>query len=169
MRRTVTIMVAGALLIALTAGVALAATINCVGGLCEGTNNKNTLFGTSGFDEINGKGATDDETLRGDPNSNAAAVEGNDEIHGGPGKDFLISEGGNDLLDGGTGDDFIDAKDPSSNSTDIVKGGRGRDEIESTDREKDTIDCGPGTTDTVRFDKRFDTTKNCERKFPFPE
>ena len=40
MRRTVTIMVAGALLIALTAGVALAATINCVGGLCEGTNNK---------------------------------------------------------------------------------------------------------------------------------
>ncbi|HEY6580619.1 MAG TPA: hypothetical protein VIZ60_05750 [Rubrobacter sp.] len=31
MRRTVTIMVAGALLIALTAGVALAATINCVG------------------------------------------------------------------------------------------------------------------------------------------
>ena len=96
-------------------------------------------------------------------------MEGSDEIHGGPGKDFLLSEGGNDLLDGGTGDDFIDAKDPSSNSTDIVKGGRGRDEIESLNREKDTIDCGPGTTDTVRFDKRFDTTKNCERKFPFPE
>ena len=57
-------------------------------------------------------------------------MEGNDEIHGGPGKDFLLSEGGNDLLDGGTGDDFIDAKDPSSNSTDIVKGGHGRGEIE---------------------------------------
>ena len=31
-------------------------------------------------------GAADDETLRGDPNSNAAAVEGNDEIHGGQAK-----------------------------------------------------------------------------------
>jgi hypothetical protein len=82
MRLTVKVMVVGALILALTAGMALAATNNCMGGLCEGTNSKDTLTGTPGFDEINGKGA--DDTLRGDFNSNPAAVEDNDEVHGGP-------------------------------------------------------------------------------------
>src|SRR5215213_145505 len=43
MRRTVTIMVAGALLIALTAGVALAATINCVGDSAKAPTTKYAL------------------------------------------------------------------------------------------------------------------------------
>ncbi|MGI8909603.1 MAG: hypothetical protein ACR2JR_03485 [Rubrobacteraceae bacterium] len=173
MRLTMKVMVVGALLLALSAGVALAATINCTGGLCEGTDKKDTLFGVSGFDEINGKGGADkifgksgDDILRGDFNSNPSAVEGDDEVYGGAGKDFLLGEGGDDLLNGGKGRDFIDAKDPSKNSTDAVKGGRGRDEIESTDREKDVIDCGPGVVDKVRFDRRLDTVKNCEKKFP---
>ena len=109
------------------------------------------------------------DTLRGDFNSNPAAVEGNDKVVAGAGDDFLLGEGGNDLLNGNDGNDSIDAKDPSSNSADTSNGGRGRDEIESTDRERDTVDCGPGNRDTVRYDRRFDTVKNCERKFPFPE
>jgi len=47
MRRTARVLVVGAVLLMLGTGVALAATINCVGGLCQGTNRQDTLFGTS--------------------------------------------------------------------------------------------------------------------------
>ena len=59
MRRKIEILVVSVLLLALFAGAALAASITCTGGLCEGTDNEDTLSGTSGFDEINGKGAAD--------------------------------------------------------------------------------------------------------------
>jgi hypothetical protein len=91
MRQMMKIILVAALVLALSAGVALAATINCTGGLCEGTDNRDTLTGALGFDEINGKGAADkifgkeaDDILRGDFNSNPQAVEGNDDVYGDP-------------------------------------------------------------------------------------
>ena len=47
-----------AVLLAVMASVA--ATIDCAGGPCNGTNGNDTLSGPLGFDEINGKGRNDD-------------------------------------------------------------------------------------------------------------
>jgi hypothetical protein len=53
MRRALIIVVAGALLLALTAGVALAATLTCQPNQpCVGTNDDDQITGTSGVDTI---------------------------------------------------------------------------------------------------------------------
>jgi Ca2+-binding RTX toxin-like protein len=69
---------------------------------------------------------------------------GDDDLIGGPGADALIGESGEDNLEGDLGDDTIDAKDG----------------------QEDTVDCGPGTGDTVFFDEDIDSVTDCENQNP---
>jgi Ca2+-binding RTX toxin-like protein len=67
----------------------LAAIIECGGGICNGTNANELIFGTAGSDIIDGK-------------------NGEDCIVGGSGDDALSGDNGNDVLVGGPGSDTLD-------------------------------------------------------------
>jgi Ca2+-binding RTX toxin-like protein len=117
MRRTVKVLVVGALLLALTAGVALAA-------LREGNDNPNDLVGTTGSNEVQGQdflfGFGADDDLRG--------KTGPDYAWGGSGPDTVIGGNGDDVLDGGNGEDTITTN-------------KGFDVVYAGDGTKDIIDC----------------------------
>ncbi len=115
MRRAVVFMVVGALLLALTAGVATARTFICDEKPCFGTN-KQDMIG-----ERNGNGVSDDIRARsGDDTVNARRF-GNDrdEVHGGKGDDRITTDDGDgrDFIDGGPGKDTC-IKDPGDKRRD---------------------------------------------------
>jgi Ca2+-binding RTX toxin-like protein len=123
MRRTMMILAVGALLLTLTASVALAA----------------TRYGTSGNDVLSGTGYTDqmygyagDDLMYG--------LQGNDLMYGGRGVDTLYGRDGADNLYGGSGGDGL-------------YGEAGNDYLNAADGQKDYVDCGSGrdsyTTDSV--------------------
>ncbi|MBD0327921.1 MAG: hypothetical protein ICV68_15940 [Pyrinomonadaceae bacterium] len=117
MRRTVKVFVVGVRLLALTAGVALAA-------LRQGDNNPNDLVGTTGSDEVQGQdflfGFGADDDLRG--------KTGPDYAWGGSGPDTVIGGNGDDVLDGGSGEDTINTN-------------KGFDVVYAEDGTKDIINC----------------------------
>ena len=93
MRRVVQLAVAMALLLALVAGVAYAATL-------EGGPGDDTITGTDGPDQIFGRGG--DDTLFGLGRTDTLLGNtGNDELYGGPGQDALRGSSGDDYLEGG--------------------------------------------------------------------
>ncbi|MCB1447107.1 MAG: hypothetical protein KDJ87_15285 [Rhizobiaceae bacterium] len=82
----------------------------------NGNNKANTLRGTSGHDDIEGRGGDDRLFGRG----------GNDDLEGGDGNDVLDGGGGRNDLEGGLGNDvFIFRK----GKTDIDDFGRGNDTV----------------------------------------
>ncbi len=110
------------LLLALAAGVTLAAEVACMGGACTSTRNQDSITGTDTPDEIralggrdfvDGRGADEicgdggGDRLFGD-NKNDRVLDGNDEVYGSI--DGLFGLSGGDLLDGGPDDDFIFAQ-----------------------------------------------------------
>ncbi len=104
------------LLMALTAGVAVAATIN-------GTSGDDTLRGTEEADEITG--------FRGD--DSISGRQGDDRIMAGPGNDEVFGDRGGDTIKGRTG-------------ADELQGGRGNDDISAgNDMQTDFVFCGRGT------------------------
>jgi Ca2+-binding RTX toxin-like protein len=140
MRRTTTVTLVAAVLLALTAGAALAAMsdpINCPhpdptnetpAYDCEGTNGDETMNGTSG-------------------------------------PDYMAGLAGNDTLNGNDGDDKIDALEPDGDKgADTVSGGPGNDTIAANDGFKDDIRCGPGSRDIVYSDKGDIVSSDCERR-----
>lgn len=176
MRRTTTVTLVAAVLLALTAGAALAATIACpnaepgISGYrdCEGTPNGETMNGTPGQDLMNGNAGND--TLKG--------FDGDDELDGGEGEDTVYAGTGDDsgfaeTVYGGPGDDDIDGVNvhgqdgedmigdevfsetspPEDSLEETITGGGGKDEIVARDNSKDKIDCGAGSADLASFDK----------------
>lgn len=135
MKRFGLVLMVGALLLALSAGVALAV-------LKEGNNNNNTLRGTSGDDEgqdtLIGFGGND--TLIG----RSAA----DQLDGGSGDDELRGQPGNDTLVGGPGNDKIYM-------------GPGFDFVFAADDEQDLIDCNKEPRARIEFDRGLDDFQNC--------
>ena len=170
-----------AMAVLLSAGVAVAATVDCFEGRgCTGTDAADTINGSDQGDEIDGGQAGDTifgndggDFISGDAfGPTDTSTDGDDDISGGAGQDFLIGYGGGDTLSGGVGRDFIEAIENSENSgEDTVTGDGGSDFIYAIDKTKDTIDCGAGKRDIVFYDKNSDTIKNCERKEtkPFEE
>jgi Ca2+-binding RTX toxin-like protein len=172
MRKAVTMTMVGALMFALTTGVAFAA-INCTGGTCFGTNNSNTLYGTANFDNIQGLGG--DDTIYGKGSNDFLAgdkafeqtLRGNDKVYGGSGNDELEGNQDNDLLVGGSGNDKLNPLDGQQPGTkDTVEGGDGADVVYANDSNEDVINCGRGTQDIVLYDVGLDTISNCEIKNP---
>jgi large repetitive protein len=132
LRRTIKVSVIGALLLALTAGVVLAA-------VRIGDSGNNDLVGTSGDDEgqdvLLGFAGTDDLQGR------SAA----DYLGGGSGPDVLRAGNGNDTLDGGTGEDTLST-------------GKGFDVVYAEDGDVDTINCNyEGGYYIVNWDEGLDT------------
>jgi Ca2+-binding RTX toxin-like protein len=96
-RRATLATVVGALLMALSAGAALAATIVCGGGLCEGTEQSDRIVGSGERDVI----------LAGAGNDTVEDGGGDDEFYGGRGNDTINAGEGKDLVRGGRGSDRL--------------------------------------------------------------
>jgi Ca2+-binding RTX toxin-like protein len=163
----------GLLLLVLAAGVALAQPepppITCTGGVCQGTQGPDLIFGTNDDDLIVAKGGTDGANGQG----------GNDHVLGGPGNDSPgSSPSGHDPryhLEGGAGDDTVSGG-PGIDSvmdrfgpllgfpadTDRLFGGPDNDFLNGLDRDGlDHLDCGPGE-DEYAADPGDTVRDNCE-------
>lgn len=101
----------GAVLLTLSAGVALADSVRGV--------DTDALRGTEGDDRLTGFGGED----------GVWGLGGDDELYGGAGRDLIL---------GGTGDDFVGAKDGDA---DLVACGPGKDvaSVDSVDRDCETL------------------------------
>lgn len=136
MKRFGLVLVVGALLLALSAGLALAV-------LREGDNGDNRLVGTPGDevgqDTLIGKGG-DDELI-----GRSAA----DQLDGGDGDDTLRGQPGNDTLVGGPGNDTILMDE-------------GFDFVFAADDERDIIDCNGEPRARIEFDSGLDEFRNCD-------
>lgn len=130
------------------AGVAYAATIDCTGGECTGTNNADTMNGSAGDDKMLALDGGD--TLYGVGGMDALKGKGGgDEIFGGEGNDIVKGGFGKDRVDGGEGDDLV----------------RGGTHSAANDQARDVLICGPGR-DTVFFVRGQDVLQDCEIKRP---
>jgi Ca2+-binding RTX toxin-like protein len=86
MRRTVLMLASMASALLLVCGVALAATIGCDGGLCVGTDNKDTMTGSKHMDTMKG-------------------LAGNDSLMARASADTVVGGTGDDVIGGQEGDD----------------------------------------------------------------
>lgn len=171
MKRVFLLVAVMALALAVASGVALAATVNCTGGDCEGTNKADTMNGTSGADYMRGKGG--DDLMRGKDDDEMEGDQGADTIKAGDGDDSYLWGGFDNDADkvyGEDGDDHIYAGYGKTKAVDQAFGGPGNDTIDAAERSsigfkvaKSIIDCGPGD-DTVFFDQGLDKVNrdNCE-------
>jgi Ca2+-binding RTX toxin-like protein len=132
MRRAIMLVVTGALLLTLTAGVALAATYKCIDGSCPGTNERDVIAGDGS-----------DQTFR--------LMEGNDVGIGKGGADLLLGDGGNDDLYGNRGDDVLRDQGDRGDYDELF-GGKGNDVLRADDGDsRDSGSCGAGD-DTLYVD-----------------
>jgi hypothetical protein len=85
-----------------------------------------------------------------------------DPCYGTSGPDSLLGTSGGETIVVLGGNDYVGPRE----GKDTVFGGRGADRIGAVDGQRDTIDCGRGGSDAVRYDLVLDTIKNCEKKYP---
>lgn len=168
-----------AITVALVCGVAMAATITCPGtascfgtddaDIMTGTSADNNMFGEGGADMVKGRGGAD--FIRGD--------EGEDALRGGAAADTLwggsfdaggnYNDASNDYVRGGSGDDSI-IGGFAVGGVDHIFAGQGNDSVNTAQRgartgvpvTKEIVNCGPGGSDTVYFDRRRDVIRGCE-------
>jgi hypothetical protein len=139
------LVVAGALLLTLVAGVAVARTYTCDDNNCPGTNND---------DEITGDGSG--QTFR--------LMEGDDFGSGKGGADALYGDGGDDELRGGRGADELRDRGDQGDE-DELRGGRGADVLRADDGDSNDFGtCGRGDDDVLYVDSRSERNafSNCE-------
>jgi hypothetical protein len=160
--------------LALSSGVALAATITCTGGFCQGTGARDTIYGSDIDDEIRA-GGNNDSVYGNGGNDDLSGESGNDRLYGRAGNDQLREQGSSDVAGGydrfvgGGGNDDIIPLDPFSGNpyVDTVSAGSGDDFVGAVDFSEDRIECGAGV-DTVEFDSSVDTVADdCEVQRPF--
>jgi Ca2+-binding RTX toxin-like protein len=153
-RRAIAILLVSMLLVALTAGAALAANIN--GTAATDLIGPAPYKGTSltGNDVVRSLGGND----RVDP------YLGNDTVYGGEGDDEVLGAEGNDNIKGENGDDTIDlAVFDSPNAQDKGYGGAGDDVFSAEDGNKDLLNCGTGDDTVLSSDAGLDVVSNtCE-------
>ena len=161
MRRMVLTFVMAAVMIALSASVALAAVKYGSGGrdFIRGTENSDVLYGRGGGDFIEGLG--DDDVLYGGEGRDLLGDQtGDDKLYGGGGSDEIFSFPGDDIIYGGDGADLVF----EGRGNNILYGGSGDDFIQATaidpdrpgsedrtPKKKDLVFCGSGR-DTVAVD-----------------
>ena len=183
MRRLTLLLAAAGTALLLSAGLAFAATYDCTAGrACIGTDESDTLNGSSSWDYMDGRQGDDGlfgnesgDFMSGDAfdaPGNDTSTDGDDLLRGGPGWDEMVGYGGDDELYGGLQRDFIFAEETAANEgEDTVYGNRGDDFILARDGVKDAIECGKGNTDVAFFDKDgIDIVSNdCEYKNEYPD
>jgi Ca2+-binding RTX toxin-like protein len=161
-RRTIVLLAATALALALAGGVALAQQFGDQQGgqgvtktcptTCQGTSFSDTLKGTNAPNHIEGLGGNEGlrsgDLIQGFANHDLLyGNSGGDRIEGGNGNDAIFGGLGQDLLIGGTGNDHID-------------GGSGGDIIMVKDGYVDHVNCEGGNDDVSNRDS-FDVLRNC--------
>ncbi len=132
-QRAILLLTTMAAALVFASGVALAlATKQCETDiLCSGTPDRDELLGTSGFNQMEGKGAGDvlkgfgewDVLLGQGGNDELLAGSGGDDLYGGPGADDLNGQGDGDAYRfeaGGWGNDTI--TDATTSDNDYVSG-----------------------------------------------
>jgi Ca2+-binding RTX toxin-like protein len=139
-RRGVLLLASMLVAIVVSAGVALAATINCSGGgaLCRGTTVADNISGSTGKDSIFAYG----------------------------GSDLVAADLGADRIRGAAGNDTIGDGPIRDQSYDVIIAGTGNDKVNTnnTPGRRDYIDCGAGR-DTLIADRGIDRQRGCERIF----
>jgi Ca2+-binding RTX toxin-like protein len=180
MRKTVLLLAATALgVLVLAGGVALADNFTCNTDPCLGTNENDSIEGTNDAETIRALGGNDfvtawrgkDLVYGGDGRDELDGHNGNDTIYGGPGADILYGASHSDTVYGGRGPDRIkadlyDSEPIGVHPVDHSYGQSGNDTIRAWDSFGDIINCGAGNEDTVVYDRRKDTIRNCENKRP---
>jgi hypothetical protein len=144
-RRGVLLLVSIAVMVAVVAGVALAANIDCgdfgqPGGNCLGTNQADVITGTLERDIITAASGADTVNARGGPDD-VYGDAGPDDLNGQGGGDYLEGGRNPDELSGGAGDDVLNAVD--NGSGDVANGGDGDDVCLIDD---DNLDSGEDAT-----------------------
>ena len=128
MGRMAMVMTAVALMVVLSAGVAVAASITGTEDrdVLDGSGKNETISGRGGPDTLNGAGGGG--TKGGDGGDEAGGGTEADEVHGGPGDDYLIDAPDNDrdVLHGNSGEDNVPVRDFPA-IKDVVYCGSGRD------------------------------------------
>lgn len=120
--RITVVFVLAAMLLALSAGVAVAANIT-------GTNGNDFLRGTDQVDKIKGLAGADELEGR----------DGGDTLLGGTGGDTILGEKGGDEIQGESGEDKL-------------RGGEGNDTLRAgNDERTDFVFCGSGDDDTAHI------------------
>ena len=150
------------LMLALTAGVAFAATKYGTnsGDALYGTNYADTIYGYGGADLIYGYGGADtlyggNEVGWGDKILGGTA---NDRVYGQNGDDALYGDSGNDAVYDGYGDDLVQG----GYGYDTMNAGPGAVRINAQDGQKDTIElCGSSPYDVVYYDRGLDVLVGC--------
>ena len=198
MKRIFMLLATMALGVLLVSGVAYAMSVTCDGtgdqdptpGVCQGTENKDTIRGTEGGAEVIKALAGPDDVVSGSGRDEVYGGRGNDvvdgywrndTIYGGRGHDGSAEGTGftptnlegaseSDKVYGGEGDDWIDAAahDLSTDhpgSVDRSYGEEGNDRIYAIDGNEDIINCGRGR-DVAFVDQEpgLDSTKGCEKR-----
>lgn len=174
MRRMVMMLGVVALMVALSAGSALAKNVSCPNdgnagdGKCIGTNVGDGMFGTSLADNMYGLGGADlmygygsadflyggnetgfgDKILGGAANDRVAGQGGNDALYGGSENDRVLGGLGNDLIVGGPGNDTLN-------------GGPDSDQVNAQDGQKDTIVLCGNENDRIFYDRGIDVLQGC--------
>jgi Ca2+-binding RTX toxin-like protein len=153
MSRLVKVALLAALMLALSAGVALAATI-------VGTENNDTIV-TSSTGE-------NDQIFALEGKDWVDPFDGNDDVYGNEGNDDpLRGAEDSDRVYGNSGNDIVDlAAFDTPGSSDQGFGGKGKDRVFAQDGNFDAIDCGAGTSDVAFLDVGLDTQTNCESVNP---
>jgi len=147
MRKVILLLASIGLAVLLASGVALAATIDCRGGSCVGTQSDDTLFGSPRVDKEFGLGGND--LMYGYKSADRmSGNRGGDRMYGGPGADMVNGGPGNDSVVGDKGNDTL-------------RGGPGNDLIQAVDNRKDQINCA-GDRDRVYYDRGLDVLRECE-------
>jgi Ca2+-binding RTX toxin-like protein len=134
-------------MVACVGGMALAATINCNGGRCVGTNRADSIFGSNRHDAIFAKKGADFVAGRESPD-NLNGQDGDDGVFGGLADDRVKGGRGADTVKGALGNDWI-------------SGGSGHNTIRAGDGMRDLIVCGDNSRNRIFFDPRLDRFRNC--------
>ncbi len=142
MNRATKIVLITAMLMILSAGVAVAATFTCTTTTCNGTSNNDQITGNILDQTFNAKAGNDIVRAGG----------GDDIVYGQTGNDRLTGEGGCETLNGGQGSDLLDnatgdncnraLSNPSHETVDAVD--NTFDGIITNDSRPDEILCDPG-------------------------
>jgi len=177
-KKLVMVVLAGALMLALAASVALAATITCPNypgtTSCVSGDDPDKLLGSNQRDDMFGNGG--DDTMYSYDAQPTPEVPfnydvtyggpGDDRMYGGASRDSIYGEAGSDTLVGGVADDYLDSEfnEASSAGPDTLKGGKGNDWFATSNSKKDFIDCGRGPYDRIlSYDANLDkVASNCE-------
>ena len=170
--KTLVVMVAAALIVALSAGAALALgnQVDCASASQDPSTPE--CYGTPQRDGITGRNNAEDIIFAMDGADYVKAYSGNDEVRGGAATDHIQGGADDDELYGGEGADFLsDAVSLEGLDSDELSGGGGDDVLDAYDRNAtDTLLCGAGN-DTAYYDKgvfsgtpRDTVDPSCEKK-----